>query len=282
MAQNSADNSTIVLNRGDSSVTVNLFGATLVSWKVDGEEVLFVSKDAVFDNKKAIRGGIPFVFPNFGPWALGPQHGFARTSMWSVAKEPEKLENGDVETVLTLADSDGSKAIWDYEFRILYTITLKENELGMDVKVKNEGDESFPFTILLHTYLNVPDVTKCLITGLSGCIYQDKVKDGESFTESRFDVCVSEFTDRVYQNTSREHLVTNCSGGRNIKILKENFPDTVIWNPWKENAIKMGDFGNDEYLKMICVEAGSVSERVTLMSGEIYHATQALKIVDGL
>lgn len=31
--------------------------------------MLFVSEEAVFDGKKAIRGGIPLVFPQFGPGA---------------------------------------------------------------------------------------------------------------------------------------------------------------------------------------------------------------------
>ena len=41
---------------------------------------LFVSKRSVFDGKKAIRGGVPFVFPIFGPSTVMPQHGFARIS----------------------------------------------------------------------------------------------------------------------------------------------------------------------------------------------------------
>lgn len=91
------------------------------------------SKNAVFNNKKAIRGGVPVIFREFisciagnvyiqiirlhsfmlykshwvtfswplvtpllptaacfGPWECGPQHGFARTSMWTMAKEPHK------------------------------------------------------------------------------------------------------------------------------------------------------------------------------------------------
>jgi glucose-6-phosphate 1-epimerase len=44
------------------------------------QEQLFVSKKSVFDGKKAIRGGIPFVFPIFGASNVLPQHGFARIS----------------------------------------------------------------------------------------------------------------------------------------------------------------------------------------------------------
>ena len=39
-----------------------------------------MSKRSVFDGKKAIRGGVPFVFPIFGPSTVMPQHGFARIS----------------------------------------------------------------------------------------------------------------------------------------------------------------------------------------------------------
>ena len=65
-----------------------------------GEELIFVSPKAILDGTKAIRylyclflskhpltndfqrGGVPVCFPAFGPWPLGPQHGFARTSTW--------------------------------------------------------------------------------------------------------------------------------------------------------------------------------------------------------
>ena len=31
--------------------------------------------------------------------------------------------------------------------------------------------------------------------------------------------------------------------------------DFVVWNPWEENAAKMSDFGDDEFPRMVCVEA---------------------------
>lgn len=46
------------------SITVNLFGATVTSWKLaDGSEQLFLSEGAHLDGSKPIRGGIPLVFP---------------------------------------------------------------------------------------------------------------------------------------------------------------------------------------------------------------------------
>ena len=92
-----------------TSITVSLLGGTLISWKVKGQEQLYVSpisepcfekaailmtNDTLSDAsspktksnnypRKPIRGGVPLVFPVFGksdafPW----QHGFARNLLW--------------------------------------------------------------------------------------------------------------------------------------------------------------------------------------------------------
>ena len=49
-----------------------------------------ISKKSKLDGTKAIRGGIPVCFPQFGPWEFGAQHGFARNSKdWKIASGPE-------------------------------------------------------------------------------------------------------------------------------------------------------------------------------------------------
>jgi glucose-6-phosphate 1-epimerase len=64
----------------------------VISWKVAEEtgnlkEVLFVSSKSFLDGTKPVRGGIPVVFPCFGPpthpdHAKLSQHGFARNVTW--------------------------------------------------------------------------------------------------------------------------------------------------------------------------------------------------------
>jgi glucose-6-phosphate 1-epimerase len=52
-----------VLPTGDS-IEVLLFGATVISWKDKaGRELLWLSESADLTGKKAVRGGIPLVFP---------------------------------------------------------------------------------------------------------------------------------------------------------------------------------------------------------------------------
>ena len=60
-----------------------------------------------------------------------------------------------------------------------------------------------------------------------------------------------------------------------IRVEKENSRSTVVWNPWIAKSKRMQDYGDEEYLQMICVESGNVrTDGVTLAPG----ATRSLKI----
>jgi hypothetical protein len=52
------------------------------------------------------------------------------------------------------------------------------------------------------------------------------VLDNQLFRETRETVSVSSLTDRIYQNTCQEHVVTNVVSGRKMRLQKYNFPDT--------------------------------------------------------
>lgn len=53
----------------------------------------------------------------------------------------------------------------------------------------------------------------------------------------------------------------------------------VVWNPWIEKAKGMGDFGDEEYKNMICVENGSVADWVKLAGGQTWIAGQTLTVL---
>lgn len=52
----------------------------------------------------------------------------------------------------------------------------------------------------------------------------------------------------------------------------------VVWNPWSDQAREIGDFGDDEYPNMLCVEAGHVSTPVILLPGTAFEASQILQV----
>ncbi|OQR75911.1 putative glucose-6-phosphate 1-epimerase-like [Tropilaelaps mercedesae] len=246
-------------------------GATILSWKTgaDQAEHLYVSKTAVFDNKKAIRGGVPFVFPNFGPWSLGPQHGFARISMWSLQRrEAHKV-------VFKLTETEASKEMWPFTFEVFYTVELAPNALQMRVDVCNTDKQPWDFTLLLHTYLKVADISTTIVKGLDKVTYIDKINKGRNATQEG-DVVITGATDRVYRNTGDVEVF---DGTRRVVVEKHGLPDTVVWNPWVEGCASMGDLDDDAWQKMICVEAGKVAEFVTLQPGEIYIAKSTLRLL---
>jgi glucose-6-phosphate 1-epimerase len=173
MAQPTIDLSDNVLTArlpsGDSCV-VHLYGATVTSWKTaNGAEQLFLSTKATLDGSKPIRGGIPLVFPVFGPppkahsTSALPQHGFARNSYWeflgkSSSESLGKKADDSVKLDFGLSSGmldEGSRKKWPYQFGLVYSVTLGKGRLECQMHVQNKGKEAFEFQCLFHTYLQI-------------------------------------------------------------------------------------------------------------------------------
>lgn len=160
-----------VLPTGES-LEILLHGATIISWKdAVGAEKLFLSSAAITDGSKAVRGGIPLVFPVFGTapdhqeTAKLPQHGFARTSRWEFlgksTSEGSGGKDGDDNSVkldfgLSQSNVDEkAKEAWPYAFGLIYSVTLGREGLTTSIVVRNEGEKAWEFQVLLHSYLRV-------------------------------------------------------------------------------------------------------------------------------
>jgi len=293
----SADSKVVTLTHGQVAGTeckVHLFGATVVGWSVVGQENIFVSSLAKTDGSKAIRGGIPICFPAFGPWEHGAQHGFARSSWWTLESGPSSgTATGDVKAVFTLTDSEETRRAWDFKFKLTYTITLKAKALVLDVSLANESDKDMEITFALHTYFSVPEVKEAAVEGLKGLTYVDKTDNGAEKLENGEEVKIVGFTDRVYKKSPDECVLKGLADGRSILLtkviiclivayvsvfLKANIADTVVWNPWQDNAAKMSDFGDKEYPKMICVEAAQASSKAVVKAKGKLEANHTLTV----
>ncbi|KAK2745859.1 hypothetical protein FQN57_003472 [Myotisia sp. PD_48] len=276
------------------SVTVYLFGATVTSWKLaNGQEQLFLSENAHLDGSKPIRGGIPLVFPVFGPppkdhaTSSLPQHGFARNSSWEfLGKSSSESEAGGADSSVKL-DFGLSKSMlsetfqkdWPFDFGLVYSVTLSKRGLSTSLQVQNNGTQSFEFQTLLHTYFRIEDISKTRISGLRGKTYVDKVKNAETFTEESNALAITSETDRVYQSLDPQSpVVVEADGTPVFSLTRESLSDIVVWNPWIEKAKGMADFSPDEaYKNMLCVEAGSVGAWQTLEPGETWEGGQTAR-----
>lgn len=57
-------------------------------------------------------------------------------------------------------------------------------------------------------------------------IYNKQTKENAIYQEPREMVNVNHWTDRIYQNTQQEHIISNVVSGRKMKMVKYNMPDT--------------------------------------------------------
>lgn len=253
------------------------YGATIVSWKVNGKESLWFSEANKFDGSAATCGGIPMVFPRFGPPGSHPPtdglplHGFAHSVKWHYLGAKDDVS---VQWELTpeLLPSKWQQA-WPYNFKLIYTVTLGEETLTSALEVENVDSKPFEFNILFHHYLYTPDVSETTVHGLSGLKYVDKVDGMKLKTFGDSDVTFTGETDRIYQG-SPSKLTVSLSGKPLYSLTaSDDLKDTVIWNPW-------GDVGGmpefkpvSGYHNMLCVEHGYVAKFQTIQPSSKWSAS---------
>ncbi|MDO8597781.1 MAG: hypothetical protein Q7R45_14310, partial [Sulfuricaulis sp.] len=117
----------------------------------------------------------------------------------------------------------------------------------------------------------VSDVRRVTIRGLEACPYLDKM-DGGKRKQQTGPVTIGAETDRIYLDSSADCLIDDPGLKRSIRIRKRGSHSTVVWNPWIEKSVKMGDFGENGYLNMLCVEsANAADDVVTIAPGGEHH-----------
>lgn len=253
-----------------ASAEISLYGAHVTQWKPAGAgEALFLSDKSYWEAGRAIRGGIPVCFPWFAEKTddvNAPKHGFVRTKEWRL-DSLSALDDGGVTLVCITENDQSTRLLWPHEYCVAYRITVGA-KLRLELTVINRGKSPMRFEEALHTYLRVGSVRDMTVSGLDGLTYLDKT-DGFRQKSQAGDIRMTEQTDRIYLNSRGPVDVIDASQNRTLRTEKANSATTVVWNPWSEQAAKLGDFGNNEWLEMVCVEASNVqSSAIQLDPGE--------------
>ncbi|KAF8068431.1 BETAC-AD [Scenedesmus sp. PABB004] len=259
-----------------ASAEIYLHGAHVTSWKdPSGKDILFTSSRAIFKPPKAIRGGVPVCFPQFGQ--LGPlgQHGFARNSRFELAAEsgaaatlvraarprrpapcaaqpsptpdqrPAGMHARAPRQVLKASGSEDPK--YPHPFELSVRVELGDGSLTQELSVTNTGGAAMAFTAALHTYFAVPDITSVVVEGLDGVAFTDSLAGGARHTQAG-PVGFDREVDRIYLAAPDGAMrVVDRGSGAVVEVHKTAFPDAVVWNPWVDKAAAMADFGDDEY-----------------------------------
>uniref|UniRef100_A0A0C9S9E8 glucose-6-phosphate 1-epimerase n=1 Tax=Wollemia nobilis TaxID=56998 RepID=A0A0C9S9E8_9CONI len=268
-----------------ASAQVYLFGGHVTSWKNErGEELLFVSGKAIFKPPKAIRGGIPICFPQFGSCGSLEQHGFARNRFWSVDRNPPPFpgNSGNNKAIvdLILKPTEDDLRIWPHSFEFRLRVSLAAGgDLTLISRIRNTDNKPFTFTFACHTYFSVSDISEVRVEGLETLDYLDNLRERERFTEQGDAITFESEVDKVYLSTPTKIAILDHEKKRTFVLRKDGLPDAVVWNPWEKKAKSMADFGDDEYKHMLCVEAAAIEKPITLKPGEEWKGRQELSAV---
>ncbi len=253
-----------------ASANIYLHGAHVTSWRLpNGDERLFLSPRAEFVAGKAIRGGVPIIFPQFNREGPLPRHGFARNKTWQFVVITEDT------AMFRLSSDTETRAIWPARFTADLTVNVRANVLNLGFAVHNLGAEPISFTCALHTYLRVNAIEQVEVTGLAGVTYSDKTREGHQGVQDDV-LLIDRETDHIYYDVAEP--VTVREPARVTQVRQTGFTDVVVWNPWT-SAAQLADMEPEGYREMLCVEAAVIGEPVQLEPNAVWAGTQQLTAV---
>ncbi len=269
-----------VISTPAAEAEIYLHGAHVTRWNPRGQQpVLFLSSKSLFAPGKAIRGGVPVIFPWFGPRSdgkPGPMHGFARTTEWVV--ERTELRDGKVVVALALAPDDATRAFGYDAFHLRLRVTVGA-ELEMEMETRNDAAEPLVFEEALHTYLAIGDVHQVSVSGLDGATYIDKTDGFQRKQQDNEPIRIGRETDRLYLNTKSECVIDDPEWQRRIVVAKSGSASTVVWNPWIDKTKTLADMDPGEWTRMICVETANASDNaITLAPGASHAMTASIRV----
>ena len=251
-----------------------------MSWIPAGssDDRLFLSRRAEFGCGRSARGGIPICFPQFGPFGVLPQHGFARTVRWAV-NDDARRDEGELRLRLTHLDVADQRpaaevAAWPHAFSLEAIVQVVGDALSVRLEVMNTGAEPFAFTAALHPYFAVRDALSVDVEGLSGLTYRDALEAGATVREEASTLAIAGALDRIYYDAADVLFIREAHRG--LRIEKSGFPDAVVWNPGAAITASKSDFEPGDEGRMLCVEAAAIGTPITLAPEEKWIGLQRM------
>jgi galactose mutarotase-like enzyme len=139
----------VTISNSQLTATINTLGAELISLVKNSKNYIW-QVDEKYWNKTS-----PILFPIVGrlkndsysfngkTYQL-PRHGFARNMEFTFDKK------SDSQVIFELNETDETKAIYPFSFKLLMAYTLMDNELVIEYFVRNQSDEVLPFSVGAH------------------------------------------------------------------------------------------------------------------------------------
>jgi len=264
----------IIVDSPKCHAVISLYGGQILEFNATGKPpLLWLSPLAIFEQGKAIRGGVPVCAPWFGPYSgperkgiTYPNHGFARTSFWQQTNVTV-TQDGDVNITLALGPNELSNAIYPHQFKMKIEFTLSE-ELAIEFSLENNSIEPIDCEWALHSYFAIDDIATVSVSGLAGCQFMDKTL-GNSVATLNGQLTFSQEVDRCFVDGTTTQII-NCKTP--IKVSGDNCDSVITWNPGALLAATMTDVGSDSYRQFVCVERGATFDKKWQIAPEQRHS----------
>ncbi|MGB3693680.1 MAG: aldose epimerase [Spirulinaceae cyanobacterium] len=165
-------------------------GGMVTSWRIQGQDILYLDEERFANPELSVRGGIPILFPICGNLPddiyiyrnqqyILKQHGFARNLPWEVQ---EQFTEDFAGITLVLESNEETRQVYPFDFELAFTYRIKGNKLVIKQQYINKSAEIMPFSSGLHPYFFTSN-KKDLVLEIPANQYQDQnTKEIHPFT----------------------------------------------------------------------------------------------------
>ncbi|MEH2109478.1 aldose epimerase family protein [Nostoc sp.] len=236
-------------------------GGIITRWRIQGQEIFYLDTERFANPDLSVRGGNPILFPicgnipdntytHNGQQYTLKQHGFARDLPWEVT---DQVTQDQASLTLVLNSNEQTRAVYPFDFQVLFTYELQGNTLEIRQQYKNLSSTSLPFSTGFHPYFLTDDKAG-LEFEIPSLQYQDqRTKEIHPFN-GNFDFSLDEIDVAFKQLTRQSAAVTDNS--RKLKLTLDygnEYPILVFWTvkgkefyclePWSapRNSLNTGE-----------------------------------------
>ena len=248
---------------------LSLHGGQLLSFTPHGQTDWLWLSPSTKRPPGAVRGGVPLCWPYFGREdqpADVPQHGFARTSAWSLDALHE--QGDDIVVELSLPENAATP------LRLRQTLRLGRS-LRQALATTHTGAAPVRFTQALHSYFRIGDALRARLRGVDGLRYADKYAGGAEFPQAG-DWHLREprdpgRSDRTYRDAGGEFVLEDPALGRCLRIRSTGSRSLVLWNPGETGIAALGDVPGPAWREFVCVEVANAGADVVELAPGARH-----------
>ncbi|PPA70533.1 aldose epimerase [Jeotgalibacillus proteolyticus] len=238
-------------------------GGIITEFGTEGEEHLYLNKETLYD--RYIRGRIPILFPISGQLTNKeynwngrtyhmPNHGLARQPEWNVISTDIKSTLASI--TISFQSNHETLEYYPFDFKVIFTYTLKNNQLIIDQTYRNESPAAMPIYSGFHPYFKTQSKKLVLDTDATKIYdYNDeKLKDFHGVVDR---TVLKEAV--VLLDAKSKQISLEIDESKKITLTTDpSFKYTILWTDQEKDFIclepwmaKTGELERKEELTMI-------------------------------